>query len=121
MTFGSFVAHAIAEAQDRGLSIADIERVTGVPNSTFYRWKGGDWKHDPRPFQVKAFCEGLGIPFSAAQAALQWSGDGRPVDPEPVLDPDVRAVARRLADPKVSAEEKAVIRATLQYLARGGK
>lgn len=121
VTFGNFVANALAGARDRGMSVADVEKATGIPNSTFYRWRQGLWKQDPRPSQVKAFCEGLGIPFTAAQAALSWSGDGKPAETEPVVDPDVRAVARRLADPKVSPEEKAIIRGALRHLARGGK
>lgn len=122
--FGKFVRAALKDAQDRRMTIADIERATGVGDTTFYRWRDGDWTKDPRPTQVDAFCEGLQIPKSAAYRALGWGMDGeRPAEPEPLIEPDLRRIQRRLLDPNTSVEEKAAIRSALRFIAgpNGGR
>jgi hypothetical protein len=117
--FGRFVARALADAKARGMTIPDIERATKVGKSTFYRWRDGDWSKDPRPSQVKAFCEGLGIPYEIPYRLLGWAEDGVARPEEPIeLEPDMREVARRLRDPAVSEQEKLEIRAMIRYLAR---
>lgn len=117
--FGRLVARALADAKARGLTIPDVEKATGVSKTTFYRWRDGDWTKDPRASQVKAFCEGLGVPVDAAYRLLGWSEMGAPAEQEALeLEPDMRIVARRLRDPNVSDAEKQEIRAMLRYLAR---
>lgn len=117
--FGRWVARALADAKARGMTIPDIERATKVGKSTIYRWRDGDWTKDPRPSQVKAFCEGLGIPYEIPYRLLGWSEEGPAQPEEPIeLEPDMREVARRLRDPAVSEQEKLEIRAMIRYLAR---
>jgi transcriptional regulator with XRE-family HTH domain len=124
--FSLFILSAMDEARDRGMSIEDIEdRIREVApdvtmgRSTIYRWRRAEVA-SPQRAQVFALCDALGIPRTTAAQILGW--DGKPVSPEPdpAIDPDLRAVMRRLADPAVSTEEKTAIRATLRYLAKGG-
>lgn len=115
--FGAFVKRALAEARDRGLSIDMIEERTGVGRATIYRWTRAE-SPNPQREKVLAFCEGLGIPAKTASQILGWDGSRQPTEPEPVVDPDIRAILRKLADPKTPAEQKTSIRATLRYLAR---
>lgn len=117
--FGHFVTRALAEAKARGMTIPDIEKATGVSKSTFYRWRDGDWSKDPRASQVRAFCAGLGIPYSAAYRLLGWADEGpaQPEEPMP-LEPDMREVARMLRDPNVPEQQKLEIRAMIRYLAQ---
>lgn len=115
--FGKFVRRALASAKERGLTIATVENKTGISTTTIYRWRNGEWTRDPRPSEVRAFCEGLDINLRSAYDALGWAYEKRAAAPEPDLDPDLKIVARRLADPGVSEEEKRIIRATLQHLA----
>lgn len=117
--FGRFVTRVLAEAKTRGMTIPDIERATGVSKSTFYRWRDSDWTKDPRASQVRAFCDGLGVPYQQAYRLLGWSENGEPQAPEPLeMEPDMQEVARRLRDPNVPAAEKQEIRAMIRYLAR---
>lgn len=117
--FGRFVARVLADAKQRGMTIPDIERATGVGKTTFYRWRDGEWTKDPRATQVRAFCDGLGVPYQQAYRLLGWSENGEPQAPEPLeLEPDMQEVARRLRDPNVSPAEKQEIRTMLRYLAR---
>lgn len=117
--FGLFVARALTEAKTRGMTIPDIERATGVGKSTFYRWRDGEWTKDPRASQVRAFCDGIGVPYEQAFRLLGWSENGEPQAPEPAaMEPDMQEVARRLRDPNVPESEKQEIRTMLRYLAR---
>lgn len=116
--FGRFVDRVLRDAKDRGMTIPDIERATGVSKSTFYRWRDGEWTKDPRPSQVRAFCEGLGVPYGVAYRLLGWAENGPPEEEPLELEPDMREVARRLRDPNVSEAEKQEIRAMIRYLAR---
>lgn len=123
--FAAWVDRAIRRAQDRGLTTREIEARTGIGSSTWDRWRnriGGMPKID----RVRAFAEGLDEDPQPAFAALGMAGVARtPTAPE--LDPDVRALARYLASPKVSDEEKLAIRLLLRRLApqpdsaRGGR
>jgi len=119
--FGAFVRRVLGDAKARGMTVREVERVTGIAKSTIYRWRNGEWVEDPQVAEVRQFCERLDVPFRTAAAVLRWSNDGAPPTVEPDPDPDLVAVMRRLHDPTVSQEEKLSIRATLQYLARGGK
>ncbi len=111
--FATYVGRLIDLALARGMSVKDIEKATGVSSTTFYGWRNGEWRRDPTPARVRAFVEGLGGSMDEANRALGWvqqPSRKRPA-PEPMLeDPDVRAVYRKLSDPKVSAAEKAVFR-----------
>jgi len=116
--FGKFVDRLLRDAKERGMTIADVERATGVSKTTIYRWRDGDWSKDPRPSQVRALCEGLGVPCEIAYRLLGWSDAGPPMEEPPIDDPDLREVARRLRDPHVSEAEKQAIRIMIRYLAR---
>lgn len=102
------------------MSTDDIEVATGLPRSTIYRWKRAEVA-TPQPKQVVAFCEGLDIPVRTAGQILGWDGSDKVLEPEPLIDPDMRAVERRLRDPKTSDAEKTTIREMLRFLARGGR
>ncbi len=120
--FGQLVDRALRAARDRGLTVPEIEKLTGVSKSTFYRWRRGQWTEDPRPSEVKAFCAGLEVPVEAAWQVLRW---GRAVDEavpppaEPEIPAEFRALLRDLADPNVSEDRKAMIRAAIRGLAEG--
>lgn len=94
----------------------DIEQLTGVGSSTLDRWRSGEGG-TPKPDRVNAFADGLGVSRRPAHVALGWIDDGAPAAPEPELDPDVRAIARLLADPKISDAEKDAVRLILRRLA----
>ena len=118
IAFARFVKRALDEAvKDRGMSIEDVEQRTGLGRSTMYRWRRAEIAN-PQRTQVQQFCDGLGIPRTVASQILGWDGAPPSPEPDPTTDPDLRAVARILVDPNVSAEEKTVIRATLKHLAR---
>lgn len=120
LAFGRFVDRALVEARDRGLTAKQIAKVTGVPTSTIYRWKRAEIDNPQRDLVIK-FCEGLEIPVRVAGQILGWDGSDRVPEPEPVSDPDMRAVERRLRDPNTSDAEKTTIREMLRFLARGGR
>lgn len=117
--FGRFVDRALKEARDRGMSTEEIEERTSLGRSTMYRWRRAEIE-SPQRRQVQQFCSGLGIPLKTAAQILGWDGGPPSTEPEPSVDPDLRAVMRRLNDPAVTAEEKTTIRQMLRYLARGG-
>lgn len=122
--FGQFIKRALADAKERGMSIEDVEAAikaadpdAKVGRSTIYRWRRSEVE-SPQRVQVQAFCRGLGIPVTTAAQILGWD-DSRPsTEPDPTVDPDIRAIMRKLADPNRSTEEKTSIRATLRYLAK---
>lgn len=104
------------------MTIADIVKATGVAWTTIDRYVNGKWTRDPVASLVKNLCEGLGLDLDEAYAALGWSQAAVGTDvrePEPVLDPRLRAVARRLSDPNVSILEKIQIQAVLEAIAKG--
>lgn len=115
--FGDFVKRALAEAKERGLSTDMVEERTGVSLATIYRWTRAE-SPNPQREKVLAFCEGLGIPLRTVAQILGWDGSRQPTAPEPVIDPDIRAILRKLNDPNVPVEQKTIIRATLRHLAK---
>lgn len=122
--FGAWVKRTLNEARERGMTIDDIEaaiRATDpqakVGRSTIYRWRRAEIPN-PQRQQVQAFCDGLGIPRHVPSQILGWDGAPPSASPDPMVDPDLRAVAQILMDPNVPAEEKTIIRATLRHLAR---
>lgn len=116
--FGKLVKRALKEAVDRGMSIDEVQARTGVPKSTMYRWRRAEIENPQRDL-VQKFCDGLGIPRTTASQILGWDGTPPSTEPDPSVDPDLRAIMRRLNDPKVSTEEKTTIRQMLRFLARG--
>lgn len=110
--FSRFVERALSQARSRGMTDPHIEAATGVRASTFHRWRRGEVA--PTVDKVRQFCAGLAIPANEALAAMGVHQER--VEPEPVMDPDVLALLRKLEDPRVNAETKAFIRSTLQYL-----
>lgn len=117
--WGRFVDRTLKDARARGMTTEEIEERTGLGRSTIYRWRRAEIE-SPQRKQVIQFCEGLGIPTRTAAQILGWEGERPPTEPEPSVDPDLRAIMRRLNDPNVSVEEKTTIRQMLRYLARGG-
>ncbi|WFE50635.1 helix-turn-helix transcriptional regulator [Micromonospora sp. WMMD1155] len=118
IAFARFIKRALDEAvRERAMSIEDVEQRTGIGRSTIYRWRRAEIAN-PQRTQVQQFCDGLDIPRAVAAQILGWDGAPPSPDPDPNTDPDLRAVARILMDPGVAEEEKTIIRATLQHLAR---
>lgn len=115
--FSRFIARALADARERGMTDKDIHRATGITPSTFHRWQGNDGGL-PKWEKVAAFCTGLDIPLSAAAVVLGISDTVREPEPEPTDDPDLRRLGRLLRDPNVSEAEKLAIRHTIRMLAR---
>lgn len=116
--FSRAVTRLVTDARERGMTIEKIVEATGVSWTTIDRWVKGDWNKDPRGTQVKALSEGLGGSLADLYAALGWSeGPDRP-EPEPTLDPRLRAINRILADPSVSLLEKIAIQSQLDYIAK---
>lgn len=118
--FAAFVKRALRDARTRGMTDQDIQRVTGVGQSTFHRWQKGEGAQLPTIDRVRAFCAGLDIPLRPALIALGMD-DTREPAPEPDLDPDLKRLARILADPNVSEAEKLAIRHTIRMLARAAR
>lgn len=117
--FGRVVKRMVDNARDRGMTIEKIVEATRISWTTIDRWVKGDWSKDPRGTQVKSFAEGVGGSLSELYAALDWSEVSERSEPEPSLDPRLRAVARRLSDPNVSLLEKAAIQSLLESMAKG--
>jgi transcriptional regulator with XRE-family HTH domain len=120
LAFASFVRKALDGARaTRAWNGSEVARRTGVSRQTINRWMRGDWTSDPEPERVAAFCAGLGLHPSTAFGILGWDGAAtdRPTPAPVALDPDIEALLRRLADPRVSDAEKFHIRETVRYLA----
>lgn len=94
-----------------------IAKATGVQPSTFHRWQRGEGTKLPTLDKVQAFCRGLEIPPAAAYAALGIDETREPT-PEAPLDPDLKRLARILADPSVPEATKQAIRYNIRALAR---
>lgn len=106
------------------MSIEDVEAAirradpeAKVGRSTIYRWRRNEVE-SPQRRQVQAFCRGLGVPVTTAAQILGWDDSRQPTEPDPTVDPDLRAILRKLNDPAVAPEQKTVIRATLRHLAK---
>lgn len=114
MRFARFVSRVLDRARDRGMTDVHIEAVTGVRASTFHRWRRGVVA--PTVDKVRQFCAGLGVSPNEALAAL-GVGDRAATAPEPIVDPDIVALLRKLQDPNTNQETKDYIRTTLRILA----
>lgn len=120
IAFATFVRKALQDARTtRAWTASEVSRRTGVSRQTINRWVRGDWRSDPEPKRVVAFCEGLGINPNVAFGVLGWdrTAPARPAPAAPPMDPDVEALLRRLVDPNISDAEKFHIRETIRYLA----
>lgn len=110
----------VQAARERvGMTKTELARRLGVDRATIARWETGANRPEDADMVARfAHLFGLDLDEALAAAGLRPTArpPARPVK-EPALDPDLVLLARRLADPKVSAAEKATIRATLQYLA----
>lgn len=113
--FAEWTKRTLRHARQRGLTDHDIVRLTGIGQSTFHRWQGMTGGL-PNAAKVRAFAEGLDVPLRPALRALGLDGAAAPAEPE--LDPDLRPIARRLADPKVSEAEKTALRNMLRLISR---
>jgi transcriptional regulator with XRE-family HTH domain len=119
--FARLVRRAIDDARDeRGWTVSDLAAHTGVGRSTVFRWLAGDWQDYPELAKVRGFCAALDVPVAAAFRALGVP-DGAPTGARHRdggnADADIRVIQNRLADPRVPAEEKKMIRDLLRYLA----
>ena len=116
--FAQFVKRQLAAARARGMKDADIEKVTGITNSTFHRWQRGDFgKTGPSADAVRKFCDGLGLPRKQAAEILGWSTDDPPRGlPDEELSPEIRELLRRLRDPNIPKREKEFISETIKSL-----
>lgn len=115
--FAQVVKRALRDARDRGMNDADIAQATGVQPSTFHRWQRGEGTLLPNVAKVRSFFQGLDVPLRPALIALGLDETREPT-PEPQLDPDLRRLARMLADPNVPDAEKQAIRHTVRALVR---
>lgn len=117
--YTAFVRRALDRARTgRSWSVERVAQEARMSPNTLYLWRNGDWKSFPRAESVEAFCDALGIPVATAFTIL-WPGKStRPTEPEPLgPEPDLLLLARRLADPNVSEQEKYLIRETVRGLA----
>lgn len=115
--FATFIARECAHAKEtRGWSIPKIATEAKISNQTIYRWRDGTWKEFPNGDHIRAFCDALDIEPADAFAIL-WPGKKQAALPAaPLADPDIVALARRIQDPKVPANEKAILRNSIKFL-----
>lgn len=112
-----WAAYVTALREAAGLSKADFGRRLGVDRTTVHRWENGRSRPDnPAIVQRLAAMFGVDLEQALSLAGLR-PADEEPVETPPPLDPDLKALVRKLASPHVSPEEKTYIRATLRYLA----
>lgn len=112
--FSRFVERALESARSRGLSAIQIEEATKISLSTIHRWRRGEIA--PTVDKVRQFCAGLGLSPKEALAALGVA-EREVTAPEPIVDPDILALLRKLQDPNTNDETKTYIRTTLRMLA----
>jgi transcriptional regulator with XRE-family HTH domain len=120
VTFARFIRRAVDDAKvRRGWTVTRLAAETGVGRSTLFRWLAGDCHDFPELSNVRGFCEALDIPVATAFAALGVRDEELDVRAEAGAQADMKRILNRLANPRVTAEEKTVIRSTLRYLAEG--
>lgn len=120
VTFARFVRRAVDDAKvRRGWTVTKLAAETGVGRSTLFRWLAGDCHDFPELSNVRGFCEALDIPVAAAFAALGVRDEELDVRAEGAAQADMKRILNRLINPRVTAEEKTIIRSTLRYLAEG--
>jgi transcriptional regulator with XRE-family HTH domain len=114
--WAQFVRRASANAEARGLSVPRLAELAGISNSTIYRWLHSTGMRMPGPEQVAAFCKAAGIDPMRAFEILWLDNHPQPTDPAP-LDPELEAIARKLADPRLPESERYYLRETIRQLA----
>lgn len=117
--WAEWVRRALAHAHaTRGWTVPKIAKRAGIGSNTIYRWRDAAGIRQPRPEQVVAFCDALGLPAAEALAIL-WPGEHDPPapEPEPLADPDLVVIARKLQDPALPESERYHLRETLRQLA----
>lgn len=112
--FSRFVERALESARQRGMTAVQIEEATKISLSTIHRWRRGEIA--PTVDKVRQFCAGLGLSTKEALAALGVT-EREVAAPEPIVDPDILALLRKLQDPNTNEETKTYIRTTLRMLA----
>jgi transcriptional regulator with XRE-family HTH domain len=99
---------------------SELARRLHVDRGTVTRWEAGKSRPEDATV-VTAFADLFGLDvdeaLTAAGLRLTATPASRPTRDVP-LDPDLKIIMRRLANPAVSDAEKASIRATLRYLAQ---
>ena len=93
-----------------GWSVARLARESNIHRATIFKWMSG--KGGTTVTSVQAIAAALGDVDGEAMRAASGSGI---VEDE--LDPDLKVIMRRLADPAVSETEKTAIKTALRYLA----
>lgn len=94
-----------------GWSVARLARESKIHRATIFKWMAG--KGGATVTSVRQIAEALGDePANALRAAGNMEGVA-----EEGMDPDLKLLMRRLADPDVSDAEKSAIKAALRYLA----
>lgn len=94
-----------------GWSVARLARDSGIHRATIFKWMAG--KGGATVTSVRQIAEALGDePANALRAAGNMEGVA-----DEAMDPDLKLLMRRLADPDVPDSEKAAIRTALRYLA----
>lgn len=120
MAFAEFVRQAVNDVRDeRGWTVGDIARHTGVSRSTLFRWLAGDWQHYPELAKVRALCATLGLSIAAAIRPLAMPITAATPDHRALVEveADMGAIRRRLLDDTVLAADKHHIRGLLRHLA----
>lgn len=115
--FARFVERSLNAAHYRGMTDKDIQAATGIVSSTFHRWRRGEVRTMPGLAKVRAFCAGIGVDLEEAMTALGVTGQRTDPEPEAPIDPDLRLILRRLADPATPESERVFIRESLAMLA----
>lgn len=117
---GNWATYVTATRERVGMSKAELARRLGVDRGTVHRWESGQSRPEDATV-VTAFANLFGLDtdeaLTAAGLRLSARPAGSPTENAP-LDPDVKIIMRRLADPNVSEPEKVIIRATLRHLAQ---
>lgn len=117
---GTWAAYVAATRTRVGLNKSELARRLGIDRGTVHRWEQGTSRPEDAVVVTKfAHLFGLDVDEVLTVAGLRVGTMPTPTQPtkEPPLDPDLRIIMRRLADPAVSEAEKTAIRATLNYLA----
>ena len=115
-TWGTYLATARKAA---GLSKVDLARAANVGRATVFRWENGESRPEQAEL-VTRVAEVLGVELDEALAAAGLRPTAQPPDrPErqEITDPDLRLLAEKLTDPRVSVDDKALIKAQIRYLA----
>lgn len=116
---GTWATYVTSTRERIGMTKAELARRLGVDRATIHRWESGANRPEDADL-VHHFADLFGLDTDEALTAAGLRPTRKPAarpTKEPPLDPDLVIILRRLANPDVSAAEKATIRATLQYLA----